>query len=294
VEAPFAEIRSEGMRIPVGRRVELPGRGATFVRESGADSGGPTVLLVHGWMASGGLNWAASFDPLGQRFHAVAPDLRGHGRGIRTRRRFRLEHCADDLAALVEELGCGPVIVCGYSMGGLIAQLLWRRHPDAVQGIVLCATTRVFVVGARERYVLGTSANYLAAGVRASRLWPAWHRLAGAPLAAIRPRRRAASVSRWAMAEIRRHDARQMIEAVHASSHFDSRAWVGDIDVPTAVVVTTRDRAIPPKEQGKLAAAIPGATIHEVDDDHDACAHPSFASALVDACLDVSSRVPPA
>ena len=79
----------------------------------------------------------------------VAPDLRGHGRGIRSRRPFRLEDCADDLAALVEQLGCGPVVVVGYSMGGLVAQLLWRRHPDLVAGLVLCSTARVFLPGGR-------------------------------------------------------------------------------------------------------------------------------------------------
>ena len=40
-----------------------------------------TVLLVHGWLASGGINWYRAFDPLAEHFNVVAPDLRGHGRG---------------------------------------------------------------------------------------------------------------------------------------------------------------------------------------------------------------------
>ena len=114
-------ISGNGLTVPLGRRVDLPGRGTTFVREAGSPSAPFTVLLVHGWLASAGLNWAASFEPLGEHFRVVAADLRGHGRGIRTRRRFRLEDCADDLGALVDELGCGPVIVVGYSMGGLVS-----------------------------------------------------------------------------------------------------------------------------------------------------------------------------
>ena len=74
----------------------------------------------------------------------VAIDHRGHGRGIRSRRRFHLSDCADDAAALVAELGLDRVIAVGYSMGGPIAQLLWRRHREVVGGLVLCATSRTF------------------------------------------------------------------------------------------------------------------------------------------------------
>ena len=57
---------------------------------------------------------------------------------------MRLADCADDVAALVEELGTGKVIAAGYSMGGPVAQLLRRRHPDKVAGLVLCATAPAF------------------------------------------------------------------------------------------------------------------------------------------------------
>ena len=53
-----------GPPIPLGRRVELPGRGTTFIREVEGPPGAPTVLLLHGLMASGGLNWYQAFEPL--------------------------------------------------------------------------------------------------------------------------------------------------------------------------------------------------------------------------------------
>ena len=113
--------------------------------------GAPTVLLLHGWVATGGLNWFQSFETLGERFRVIAPDLRGHGQGIRSRRVFRLADCADDCAATLVELGTGPVIVVGYSMGGPIAQLLWRRHRDLVSGLVFCATSAGFMPNRRAR-----------------------------------------------------------------------------------------------------------------------------------------------
>src|SRR4029079_9382033 len=124
--------------VPQGRRVALPGRGTTFIRELPGPPGAPTVLLLHGLMATGGLNWLQTFEPLSQHFRVVAVDHRGQGRGIRSWRRFRLADCADDAAALLEVLGIDEAIAVGYSMGGPIASLLWRRHPDRVAGLVLC------------------------------------------------------------------------------------------------------------------------------------------------------------
>ena len=69
--------------LPRGERIELPGRGTTFVRSVAGPPGAPTVLLLHGWLASGGLNWFNAFTPLSQRYNVLAPDMRGHGRGNR-------------------------------------------------------------------------------------------------------------------------------------------------------------------------------------------------------------------
>src|SRR5438093_7353278 len=92
-----------GTGLPFGHRLELPGRGTTFVRRVEGPPGAPTLLLLHGWMASGGLNWYRTFDALGQHFNVIAVDMRGHGRGIRNGRRFRLADCADDAAATLDE-----------------------------------------------------------------------------------------------------------------------------------------------------------------------------------------------
>src|SRR5437867_975646 len=145
-----------GPPLPMGRRVELPGRGTTFVRQVEGPPGAPTLLLLHGWMASGGLNWFRVFDALGEHFNVIAVDMRGHGRGIRNGRRFRLADCADDAAATLDVLGVGPVIAVGYSLGGPVAQLLWRRHRDRVEGLVLCSTAHRLMPGVREQWIFTT------------------------------------------------------------------------------------------------------------------------------------------
>jgi pimeloyl-ACP methyl ester carboxylesterase len=275
--------------LPLGRRVELPGRGTTFVREVAGPAGAPTVILLHGWIASGGLNWFQAFEPLGQHFRVVAPDMRGHGRGIRSRRRFRLGDCADDVAALCDQLGIESAIVVGYSLGGPVAQLLWREHPHLVDGLVLCATTEAIVPVAHQRLVFTTAMAAAAGTTRLSQM------MATLPRSFVKRfwpldtgSRRPDTLRRWAAAEMRRHNWRMVLEAGTASGNYNARRWIGDIDVPTVVLITTKDRALSPTLQARLAFAIPGAAIHRVDDGHMVCASPRFAAPLVDACLTVT------
>lgn len=275
------------MELPPGRHVELPGRGRTFVRELAGPAGAPTLLLLHGWTASADLNWHGSYHALGERYRVVAMDHRGHGRGIRSRRSFRLTDCADDAAALVDVLGLGRVVPVGYSMGGLVAQLLWRRHHRLVDGLVLCATSRHFSVSMRERQRF---AGLGALGV-ASRAVPP--RLIGEHIAsAISARSTAGPFEGWAAAELRRNDWRTIFEAGRALGFFDSRAWASEIDVPTAVVMPTADTMVPPRRQIAMARAIPGATLHPVAGDHTVCAtHPErFVPVLLDAIRSVTAR----
>src|SRR5947209_1940927 len=130
--------------ISPGWHLELPGRGTTFVRDLPGPPGAPVLVLLHGLSATADLNWFPSFFPLGRHFRVVAIDHRGHGRGIRSARRFRLSDCADDVAAMADVLAIDRFIPVGYSMGGPVAQLLWKRHTDRVGGLVLCATSRNF------------------------------------------------------------------------------------------------------------------------------------------------------
>ena len=99
-------------------------------------------MLIHGVAFTAELNWGKVFAPLSRYFRVIAMDLRGHGDGIKVGSRFRLEDCADDIAALAEVLGIGSFIAVGYSMGGMVAQLLCKRHARLLSGLVLCATAR--------------------------------------------------------------------------------------------------------------------------------------------------------
>jgi pimeloyl-ACP methyl ester carboxylesterase len=274
----------------MGKRVTLPGRGTTFVRQIEGPPGAPTLLLLHGWMASGGLNWFRVFDALSEHFSVIAVDMRGHGRGIRNGRRFRLADCADDAAATLDVLGVGPVIAVGYSLGGPVAQLLWRRHPEKVEGLVLCSTAHRLMPGVREQWIFATMMAVAAGSTRLGQIATKVPVRRVQRLFPVATAARPSSIRTWARAEMRRHSARMVMEAGIAMSNYRAK-WINKIDVPTAVLITTKDRAIPPLAQAQMALAIPGATIHKVEDGHLICAKPAFAAPLLHACRDVSTRL---
>jgi len=271
--------------VPLGRRIELPGRGSMFVREVEGPPGAPTVVLLHGWMASGGLNWFRVFEALGREFRVLAPDLRGHARGQRSRQ-FRLADCADDVAVMCRVMGVDPVLVVGYSMGGPVAQLLWRRHPDLVAGLVLCATSDSFVFGPIEGRALRRSLAALGSVANVA------ERAVDVPVAALRTvlgSRRPADFVAWATAELGRHSIHMLAQAALSVGGYHAD-WISQVDVPTGVVVTTRDMTVSPSTQLRLAESIPHATVHPVDGGHSVCVRERFVAPLVDACTTVASR----
>lgn len=270
--------------IPPARAVVLPGRGTTFVHESEGRPGAPNVILLHGLGVNAALNWSTSFPALERRFHVVAPDHRGHGRGIRGPARFTLEDAADDVVALADALGLERFVLVGYSMGGPIAQLVWRRHRDRVSGLVLCATSHRFRDTPLEQVMFAV----LPALELASRVLPgAIARQVAAR--ALTPFLAEHGLTHW-VHELLSWDARTVLQAAAALGSYTADDWIDEIDVPTAVLVHTRDQLVPPARQAELASAISGAVAHFVDADHFAVvrAPRPFARALVRAIREVT------
>ena len=271
---------------PIDHEVELGRHGRTTVRDIPGPPGAATVMLLHGLGATARLNWGPSFRPLSEHFRVLGLDHRGHGRGLRTRR-FRLEQCADDTVRVARARGVSRFIAVGYSMGGPIASLAWRRLPDRGAGLVLCATARHFM----PRSVARAARVGLPAAAFLAWLAPsvAHHRLRDRMLARIEHPQLRERVHR----ELAGHDPSSVIQATHALSGFSSHDWIGEVDVPTAVIVTTRDELVPPQRQRRLAASIPGAEVFEVEGDHAACVASArrFVPTLVEACRSVERRI---
>jgi 3-oxoadipate enol-lactonase len=155
-------------------------------------------------------------------------------------------------------------VVVGYSLGGAVAQLLWHRHPERVAGLVLCSTARHFQTGpAGDLWYRGQA--WIAPAVR---LWPGPAR--SRMQQAVHGKVADGPHAEWFRRELLRSDPAGLLQVGAALGRFRSNAWIGGVDVPAAVIVTTRDRTVSPRRQRALAAAIPGARTHEVAGPHNA------------------------
>jgi pimeloyl-ACP methyl ester carboxylesterase len=252
--------------LPPGRILALADRGEVFVRDTGPrDDGGTPVLLLHGWTATADINFFAAYDDLARDRRVIAIDHRGHGRGMRSEQTFALEDCADDAAAALDALEVEQVIAVGYSMGGPISMLLTRRHPRKVAGLVVQATALEWsgewwerarwrsLAGMELALRLGTGESILARVLRdLTERRP--------DLLPLRP---------WLASEFRRGDPAAVTDAGRALATYDARPWAASLQVPAAMVVTTKDKLVPVHKQRVLAEALQ-AQVFELVADHDA------------------------
>jgi 3-oxoadipate enol-lactonase len=101
--------------------------------------GGPALVLLHGFPFDRSM-WRGQAEALGGEFRVVAPDLRGLGETSLSKGVVTVEAMAEDVAALLDELNLGRVVLGGLSMGGYVAFELFRKFTGRVRALVLADT----------------------------------------------------------------------------------------------------------------------------------------------------------
>jgi 3-oxoadipate enol-lactonase len=253
---------------PPGRTV-VAGRHEFFVREAGPPAA-PPVLLIHGWAFDSMAAWHRVLPLLAERLRVIAIDLRGHGKSDRIRGRC-------EVAAALDALGLGRVAVVGYSLGGMVAQVLARRHPAQVERLVLAATAAAPLPWSRP-----AALGLLVAARALARFDPtALPRVLHGYLlrrGAVPPEH-----SAWLWETLLYRDVDLHHEAGFAMARFDSRPWLGRLRLPVLCLIPTRDELIAPSRQRATAALLPGARTVEIEGArHEAVfSHPGEVAAAV-------------
>ena len=126
---------------------------------------GPAAILLHGLAGHAG-EWRETAKWLTETCRVVAIDARGHGRSERMPADVSREAHVADVALVVEQLGLGPAVVLGQSLGGLSALIFAARRPELVRGVVIADASPA---GADD----AAGATAVAAAVAASlKRWP--------------------------------------------------------------------------------------------------------------------------
>ncbi len=239
-----------------GRTVTV-GRYEFLVREAGPEDG-RVVVLIHGWVYGSVATWHRFIDRLAEQYRVVAIDHRNHGKADRIQARYTIDEAADEVAAIMQQIGLSEVAVLGYSMGGMIAQSIARRHPGLVERLIL-AGTAAYPIPVRRPLTWMAFLLVRAAG------------RAGSPIGARMSYHYLLSVgavdrkhSRWLWDTVTNRDINLYFEGGRTILNFDSRSWVGKLAVPALVVIPTEDQLIPPSAQYELAALLPSAEVVEL------------------------------
>jgi aminoacrylate hydrolase len=220
---------------------------------------GPPLLLVPG-LSGVGAFWAQQVPDFARDFQVIVHDHRGTGASTHSRIRYSVEQMADDVLRLMDALGIDSAHLVGHSTGGAIGQIIAQDHPRRLRSLVLSATWagqdpyfRRLFESRRETLVTSGVEAYLRASVLM--LAPPWWVRANDG-ALVEQHRRTAAAS---------PPVEVLTSRIDAIVRFDRRARLGEIRVPTLVIVAADDMITPRFYSDELAERIPGAKLVVLD-----------------------------
>ena len=115
------------------------------------------LVFVHGGFVDSGM-WEPQFEYFSQSFTVLRYDLRGHGKtGGTPKRDYSIELFADDLEGLLDSLNLKRVILCGLSLGGMVAQAFAIKNIDRLEALIMADTAvsvRLTLSDKIQRYIL--------------------------------------------------------------------------------------------------------------------------------------------
>lgn len=94
------------------------------------------LLLLHG-LADSALVWLNLGEYLADKYHIVAPDMRGHGESEKPESGYSFEKTIDDLEALIENLNWSSANILGHSWTGKLACIWARKNPEIFKSMIL-------------------------------------------------------------------------------------------------------------------------------------------------------------
>jgi 3-oxoadipate enol-lactonase len=214
---------------------------------------GLPLLFIHGFPLSRGA-WSRQVEAFKSRHRVIAPDLRGFGESHSSAGPVSMGQFAEDISVLIQQLGVGPVILAGHSMGGYIALAFAKAYPELLRGLVLVGTK-----AGKDSTEAAKARHATAEAVRLKGISVVVEAMAPKMLAASNTDASMAAAVRGFMASASLQGVMGALQGM--AERPDASDGLGEIRVPTLVIVGSEDTVIPPSESEALAKAIPGAQL---------------------------------
>lgn len=214
---------------------------------------GPVVVLLHGFPLSRAM-WAEQIKALSGSYRVIAPDLRGHGESPAPEGAYTMEAMADDVVELLDDLGVTePVALGGLSMGGYVTLALALKHPDRVRAVMLLDTRAegdsAEAAAGREK----SAKAVLEAGHPGSVVESMIPKLFAEPTINEKP-----DLVASFRTQMEKTPAQGVAGALRGmAARPDQTGRLGEIRVPSLVVVGEHDAITPPEVGRSMADALP-------------------------------------
>lgn len=223
---------------------------------------GPVILFVHGFPLDHSM-WRKQLEFLVTSHRVIAPDLRGFGGSSRiSSDPISMETLADDLHQLLEKLDVvEPIVFCGLSMGGYVGWQFLFKYRSRLRGLIQCDTRAIAddEAGAANRKKLAELVLEKGTQPIAAAMLPNLfsRQMSNAAQALMEETKRVVEAT----------DPRTVAAAaLGLAIRPDITDQLGDIDVPTLLLVGADDRISPPDEMRGISQAIPGSQFVVVPD----------------------------
>ena len=251
---------------PQGEEVLITRPDGTVLRALAAGQG-PPVVFVHGYTAAV-MEWNFVWDELQSRgFRVIAFDQRGHGRSTLGSEGVGSGPMAADLAAVLEHFDVRDGVLVGHSMGGFVTVRAVLDHPDLrerLRGLVLFATWAGRILDGAPQNRLQIPLLQLGILQRLMRNETV-ATLFGSAQCGTRPSPAMISVFvDFFNQHLDQHGP--LLPIVRAFSREDRYPRLGEVAVPTVVMVGSADRTTPQSHSRRLADGISGARLVTVPD----------------------------
>ena len=216
---------------------------------------GELAVFLHG-IGGNRTNWHDQLPAFSRHFHAVAWDARGYGGSDDYEGPLTFSDYTHDLARVLDHFKAEKAHVIGLSMGGRIAMDFAEKYPDRLITLTLCDThrgiahfseekKREFIRLRKEPLVNGGEPRDIAVPVSKTLIGP------DAP----------PEIFQRLVDSISALHKESYIKSIEATFLSDSHDRLGDIKVPTHVVVGGADRLTTPKMAEEMTAMIAGASL---------------------------------
>ena len=194
--------------------------------------------------------WDEVAGRLREDFRIVRYDKRGHGLSEAPPPPYSARDLSEDLVGLMDLLDIGRAVICGVSVGGIIAQRLALDHPERIRALVLSDTgARIGSVQSWQERIDLVCAQGL----------EAWKEPTMERWFSRRYRQRHAAAVRGYSTMLMKTTPDGYVGTCYALRDADFRSTASRIKLPTLVLSGAEDIATPPELGRELASLIPGA-----------------------------------